>query len=241
MNIGLRLSRFLFLIFLISSIAFSSNFKHFFASFATSFDDTRYEERTNNIRRAVEILNGKTIKKNDTFSFNEALGKRSEEKGFREAKIFRDDGSVGTGFGGGICQVSTTLYNTALLAGLEILERHQHSRPVSYVPFGRDATVSFGKYDLIFKNTLSSDIKILAETKSDKLVIKMFGNRKPNNKMRIISKCLYTKRDVTSKGLISSKGRCVDVTTLRIATKNGIEIFREIISKDKYVLGFISP
>lgn len=121
------------------------------SSFTTYFDGSN-ADRAANIRLAAQKLNGSIIAPNEVFSFNASVGERTEEKGFKRAKIIQN-GKYVYGYGGGVCQVSTTLYNAAALCGLEICEYHPHTLQVSYVPPSRDAMVSGNYCDLKFKNT----------------------------------------------------------------------------------------
>ena len=119
------------------------------------------KERYSNIELACDTLNGTIIKAGDTFSLWNELGCPTEEKGYRKAKAFTPDGGVKKSYGGGICQVSTTIYNAVLeVEGLEVKERHEHSRDVVYIKDGKDAAVSYKSADLKFKNTLDYDVKL---------------------------------------------------------------------------------
>lgn len=119
-------------------------------SFTTYFDANN-TDRSGNIRLAAEKINGSTVESGGEFSFNRTVGARTEESGFKPAKII-EDGKFVLGYGGGVCQVSTTVYNAALLSGLEISEYHPHSLQVGYVAPSRDAMVSGSYFDLKFKN-----------------------------------------------------------------------------------------
>ena len=119
--------------------------------------------RNINIQKAAESLNGVVVPAGGTFSFNESVGPANAASGYKKAQIFVN-GRKSKGFGGGICQVSSTLYNAALDAGVEIVERHPHSLPVDYVPEGKDAATSYGSSDFKFKNTHARSIKIETKT-----------------------------------------------------------------------------
>ena len=99
------------------------------------------------------------------------VGPFGKDSGFKKANILLSDGSSAKGYGGGVCQISSTLYNAALNAGLEITERHQHSRDVTYVEDGKDASVSYDVEDLKIKNNSNSNLKISASTDDDTLTI----------------------------------------------------------------------
>jgi len=115
--------------------------------------------RNENIRLAADALKGKTIQPGEVFSYNNTVGPTTKKNGYKRARIFVS-GKKSYGYGGGVCQVSSTLFNAAELAGMEIIERHNHSLPVEYVPRGKDAATSHGSVDLKFKNTLSYPVKI---------------------------------------------------------------------------------
>lgn len=130
--------------------------------------------RFSNIDLACETLNGTVVKKGDTFSLWEVLGCPTKEKGYKKAKSFTSDGKVIKSYGGGICQVSTTIYNAVLeVKELDIKERHEHSRDVVYIKDGKDAAVSYNTADLKFKNTLDYDIQLEAKVEDNKVKIKL--------------------------------------------------------------------
>ena len=130
--------------------------------------------RYSNIELACETLNGTVVKSGNTFSLWNTLGCPTKEKGYKKAKSFTSDGKVIKSYGGGICQVSTTIYNALLkIDGIKVTERHEHSRDVVYVKDGKDAAVSYKSSDLKFKNNLDYDIKIKANVKNNKVVIKI--------------------------------------------------------------------
>lgn len=124
---------------------------------------TRYDEsninRSINIKLASEKIDGTILMPGETFSYNKVVGKRTEKAGYKEAGVYMN-GKVVDGIGGGICQVSSTLYNAVLEANLEIEARKNHHFITSYVPVSRDATVSYGTIDFKFKNTRNYPIKI---------------------------------------------------------------------------------
>ncbi len=133
------------------------------ASFSTVIGDNS-SGRLTNIRITCSIINGTIINPNETFSFNEIVGKPTAERGYQEAKIIVDH-KTETGIGGGNCQVSSTLYNAVLATGsLTVVERSEHGKEVGYVPKGKDAAVSYGSLDFKFKNTTNHKIKINIST-----------------------------------------------------------------------------
>ena len=130
------------------------------SAFTTYFDSSNFD-RAHNIRLAAATVNGTVLAPGEVFSFNGVVGERTADRGFKSAKII-EKGEFVDGVGGGVCQVSTTLYNAALLAGCQITEFHPHSLAVSYVPPSCDAMVSGTYYDLKFKNSLSEKLYIRA-------------------------------------------------------------------------------
>jgi len=149
------------------------------STFSTNYSQSSFE-RKNNIKIATSSLNGYKIEPNEIFSFNDAIGKRLESKGYLKANIIKD-GEFVKGTGGGVCQVSTTLYNALLLAGINVTETHKHSLPVSYVKPGFDAMVSWGTSDLKFKNTTKHPIIILSNCNGESIIFKIFGDTKDEN------------------------------------------------------------
>ena len=133
-------------------------FKDQLAYFTTSYNMAN-KERVVNLELAADKINGTIIEPGEEFSYNKVVGARTISNGYKEAKIY-SNGKVVDGVGGGICQVSSTLYNTIIYANLNVTERHNHQFLTSYVPEGRDATVAYGAKDLKFINNRSYPIKI---------------------------------------------------------------------------------
>ena len=135
---------------------------------------TDNENRNENIRLACSKLNGLILQPGETLSYNELLGKRTTEAGYKPAPAY-----IGTelvdDIGGGICQVSSTLYLSSLFAELHIVERKNHGYPASYIPLGLDATVNWGTTDLKIQNKYDLPVKILAEATDGFVKIKIMG------------------------------------------------------------------
>lgn len=144
------------------------------ASFTTAFDAS-YKERVHNIELASSILNKHLIAPGDVFSFNQIVGDTTPDKGYKEALIIQG-GEFTTGYGGGVCQVSSTLYNAALLSNMQILERHNHRFMAAYISAGRDAAVSYGTYDLKFRNNRDHHILISARVENGEITIAIVGD-----------------------------------------------------------------
>lgn len=133
--------------------------------------------RLNNIKVALSSINGTCLAPGESFSFNNIVGKRTEARGYKTATAY-SGGTVTEEVGGGICQVSTTLFNAAVKADLKITERHSHSLTVSYVDVGKDAAVDWGNKDLKFTNTSDDDIYIICYLNSEKrVVVEIYGKK----------------------------------------------------------------
>jgi len=212
-------------------------------SYTTKFNSA-HTKRVNNIITAAKALDGKVIPPGSVFSFNESVGPRTKKAGFEEALIIVEKEFV-EGLGGGVCQVSTTLYNAALRANMGILERTKHSRLVGYVPVGLDAAVAYGLLDLKLVNKSEKFMVICTETGKDYLTVKILGEAGPWPKVkinRIIEetiqpKTVYEDDPEIEKGkeFIKQEGKAGYRTRVeRIYTQNGKIISREIISEDIY-------
>ena len=141
------------------------------AKFSTDIID-KSENRQYNIKLACSKINEYKLEPGKTFSFNDVVGKTDEEAGYKTATVIIDEETV-QDYGGGICQISTTLYNAVILSdGLEVIERHVHELPVPYIEEGKDATIS-ENLDFKFKNNLQNSIKIYAEPSEDSLTIRI--------------------------------------------------------------------
>ena len=127
-------------------------------TFQTKILDTD-PERVNNLALCANSLNGTLVASGEEFSFNKTVGERTSDKGYKPARILTGD-EADCAVGGGVCQISSTLFNAAADAGMEIVERHNHQNEVHYVEIGRDAAVSYGTLDFRFKNPLQNSVRI---------------------------------------------------------------------------------
>lgn len=159
-------------------------------SFSTVYNAGNYE-RSHNIALAAQKINGLVLMPGQQFSFNDVVGQRSAQTGFKTAKVYQG-GEIVDGIGGGICQVSTTLYNAVLYADLKIVYRTNHSMPVSYVPSGRDATVSYGSIDFKFSNNQGYPIKLGCSASNGRLVCTVYGIKLQNKKVEITTQTVST-------------------------------------------------
>ncbi|MGI6485251.1 MAG: VanW family protein [Tepidanaerobacteraceae bacterium] len=160
------------------------------AEFSTKFN-VNLKERTENIKLAAEKLDGYIIVPGEVFSFNGVIGERSKQKGYKEAPIFVNNRTV-LGVGGGVCQLSSTIYNLVLLTDLEVVERSNHSLPVSYVPLGRDATVNYDTIDFKFRNNTDMHLLIHANVEDDTLSVAFFGRETIQKNINLYSDTIKT-------------------------------------------------
>ncbi|WP_425807569.1 VanW family protein [Desulfitobacterium sp. Sab5] len=134
------------------------------------------ENRSTNLTLAANKMDKTLLKPGDTLSFNQTVGQRTPESGYKDAYVIINNEYV-PGVGGGICQVSSTLYSAAVLANLPIVERYPHAMAISYIPLGQDATVNYPDLDLKFKNNTASFIYIRTEVKPGILTIRLYGKK----------------------------------------------------------------
>ena len=143
------------------------------AEFSTDYSRSS-EERKHNIALAVKALDGTFIDVGGEFSFNRTVGERSEKRGYKPAKIITK-GKFTEGIGGGVCQVSTTLYNALLLADIPVTEFHPHSLTVSYIEPSFDAMVSFGFADLRAVNRTHNPVIVYAAADGERITVRVYG------------------------------------------------------------------
>lgn len=214
------------------------------ATYTTNYSSSSYS-RANNVELAAEKINGTVLMPGDVFSYNDTVGRRTTQAGFQEAPAYAN-GKVVSEVGGGICQVSSTLYNTVLRSNLEVVDRTNHMFPVSYCPIGTDATVSWGAPDFKFKNNREYAIKIVAETSGRNLTVDIYGlNQDDDCDVEIVSyrtgtvgyRTTYTTDSSLSSGktkVIQSGSNGATSVTYRILKRDGEEVSREEISRDTY-------
>lgn len=222
----------------------NNGIKELVAMYTTLFN-TEDINRSANVKLSAQKINGKLLYPGQVFSYNDTVGPREKSQGFKEAMELIN-GELVPGVGGGVCQVSSTLYNAILLAGLDVVERTNHSKPLSYVPLGRDATVVYNMLDFKFINNSPAPIMIMAETIGNKLIVGVFGQRVLEKNIDIIA----TQQQVIQPAIIKKADPALmpgetkvekpgkpgyEVTVMRIIRDNaGKELKREIISQDKY-------
>ena len=181
--------------------AYAKLFKDELAYMSTHFSTSTVNDknRGDNIKLAVSKINGKILAPGDVFSFNDVVGPRSAAGGYQTAHVYTS-GKVVDGIGGGICQVSTTLYNAVLKADLNVVERRNHMFTVGYVPYGQDATVSYGTTDFKFSNSTKWPIKVVAGvTKNNNVYFSFLGTNEEPAKKVIITNQTIKKIPFTTK------------------------------------------
>lgn len=212
------------------------------STFSTEYA-TSNRDRTTNLRLAAEKIDGTVIMPGETFSYNKIVGKRTVEAGYKEAAIF-SDGEVTDGLGGGICQISTTLYDSVLYANLEIVERRNHMFIPSYVGGGRDATVVWGSTDFKFKNNRNYPIKISMTVSGGIARATIYGVKTENDYdisletefiKSIPYKTVYKNYSEYRTGTVVQSGKNGSVVdTYKVYKKNGEVVKREKITRDTY-------
>ena len=201
------------------------------------------KDRTTNLRLAASKINGKVIMPGEVFSYNRVVGKRTIAAGYKNAPIY-SKGQVVDGLGGGICQVSSTLYNAALLSDMTIVSRTNHMFVPSYVKGGRDATVVWGSIDFKFRNDRNYPIKIEASVSDGVCYVAFYGLKNENElEIQIQTDVIRTikfntireKRAGYSSGDVIQGGQNGSVVdSYRLYYQNGNLIEREKLSRDTY-------
>lgn len=214
------------------------------ATYSTRYDPTN-KNRSNNIAISTEKIDGTIIMPGETFSYNQTVGERTIAEGYKEAGAYAG-GRVVQDVGGGICQTSSTLYNAALLANLEIVDRSNHQFLTSYVDAGRDATVAWGSIDFQFKNTRTYPIKIEATAKNGVCTMSIYGIKEETEYEVVIQSEVLSYIPFTTKyeddetldegeEVVEQSGyRGCTSEAYRILKQNGEVVSKTLLSKDTY-------
>ncbi|MCI3923358.1 VanW family protein [Paenibacillus sp. TRM 82003] len=213
------------------------------ASYRTSFA-TSGAGRRHNVTKTASVVHDMLLAPGDVFDYAKVIKETEKVFGFREAPVILN-GKLVPGVGGGICQVSTTLYNAVLRAGLEIVERRNHSLPVSYAPLGQDATFASGYINFKFKNSTGKHLLIRTSSANNTLTVKLFGTMDKNVSYEIKSTTLkeidppkkFVKNASLPKGsveLLKAGKVGYVVETYRYKKVGGKVVDKERISKDTY-------
>lgn len=219
-------------------------FKDNLGAYSSYYNISNYN-RSINVELASKKINNVILLPGETFSYNQVVGERTFENGFKEASVYTSSGVV-NGLGGGICQVSSTLYNSVLLANLEVVERRNHRYAVSYVPLGRDATVAYGSIDFRFKNNRTYPIKIVSYAQNGVLNISIMGIKEKTeyevsittNKLQTIP---YQTKYIEDSSLPAGTQKQTQYgdngykyETYKTLSLNGNVVSSELISNDSY-------
>ena len=219
-------------------------FKNRIAYSTTKYDSTNVNRATN-LEIAASKIDGIVLEPGEIFSFNKVVGERTAKNGFKEAIIY-SDGELDYGIGGGICQISSNLYYTALKANLNIIERKNHSMTVNYLPIGCDATVSYGSVDFKFQNSRSYPIKISATVVSGVITVSIYGVSEENEyKVDIVVETtqkddyetVYEYSSSVPEGTeqIKQTGKYgYKCSTYRVLYQNGKMVSKDLLSTDTY-------
>lgn len=222
----------------------SEAFPDLLSTYSTRYDASNIN-RSTNLRIACQKINDKVVLPGETFSYNKTLGERTAAAGYKNAKVY-ENGQVVDGIGGGICQISSTLYNSVLMANMKATERRNHMFVTSYTPAGRDATVVYGITDFKFKNTRTYAIKIKASCSNGIATVSIYGIKEENEykvsfSTKTISTIPYTIKYIDDNTLTAGKEKVsqlgangVITETYIIKSLNGKVVSTELLSKDTY-------
>ena len=222
----------------------SEGFPDLLAEFSTNYNPGA-KDRTTNLRLASNKINNTVVLPGETFSYNKVVGKRTTEAGYKEAPSYAG-GKVVNDIGGGICQITSTLYNAVVLANLDIVSRSNHQFVPSYVKAGRDATVVYGAIDFKFKNTRKYPIKIKSTVSGGVARVQIYGMKeeteyevKIETKITgsIPMKTVYEDDPTLEKGKekVEQKGHNGTYSeAYKVVYLNGKVVSRTLLSKDKY-------
>lgn len=195
-----------------------------------------------NARLAAERLNGVVIAPGEVLSFNRTVGPWTADRGYLRAPVSYD-GELLAAWGGGVCQTSTTVYNAALLAGLEIVERHRHEYPPRYVPPGRDAAVAYPAVDLALRNPYPWPVRLVTDAAHDALRVSVFGTQRPAGGVAVTEEvrsvvpatAVVQTDDTLSPHRVLNPGQTgFEVQVFRSYRRGPESVRRELVSSDYY-------
>jgi vancomycin resistance protein VanW len=219
------------------ALAADDAFSHIWGGFSTSLQ-LRSDQQRHNTATAARDLDRVIIAPGETFSFNERVGARDTGKGYRAAPIITASGLLQDIPGGGICQLASTIYNAGLLAGMQVVERHPHSRTVGHVPPGRDATIASWRKDLKLKNPFPYPLQLRIALNQNRLTTSLHGPvEKPFSaeifvsRTRLVSDTVVVGSSAATPQQQGASGFSTE--TRRIIRENG-QVRNELISQDIY-------
>ncbi len=213
------------------------------ASFSTNFNP-QAKERVENLRIASDMTDGKILLPGEIFSVNKTIGPITKANGYKDAPVIVN-GRLQSDVGGGVCQVSTTLYNAVVRANLEIVERQHHSMPVSYVPLGQDAAIAGDWKDFKFKNNSDYPIYIEMYIENNQIIANLYSNKELKQEISLETEIILTispktiyqrdsSKDITYKKVEREGKSGYQVHVYKVLYKNGKVIQRELLHKDYY-------
>ena len=219
-----------------------SGFTYLLSSVYSEF--TTNSNRTTNIKLAAQAMNDKVVNPGETFSFNSVVGDTTAEKGYKEATVYTSAGTE-QGLGGGICQVSSTLYNACLYANVDIVSRSNHSYTVTYLPPARDAAISYPNQDFKFKNNYDFPIKIFTKVSGNRITVEFHATQPVNLKVELESVTLSTTKYTTVRKETNTlkKGKTKTDTSghngmvaelYKVVTIDGVAGPRVLVNKSTY-------
>ncbi|WP_246545498.1 VanW family protein [Pelotalea chapellei] len=221
-----------------AATAAAEGYTHLWGGFSTPLAGRSPQQRHNAARAAAD-LNGIIVPPGATLSLNDILGVRLAEKGYEIAPMVTDKGTLEDVTGGGICQIASTIYNAALDAGLQVVERHPHSRVVHYVPPGRDATVAGWLKDLKVRNPHEVPLQLGMDASSERLTAAFRGIRPKNFRVELKTEIIPLEPETavvsSSKWAVSPQkgGSGYSALTRRII-RSGDRVQDEVLSRDRY-------
>ena len=203
--------------------------------------------RSSNIALAASLVNNRVLMPGEEFSYNDTVGERTPSAGFKIAHVYMNN-EVADGIGGGICQVSSTLYCAALYANMEITARTCHQLPVTYVPLGQDATVDYGNIDFKFKNNTPYPLKISASAGGGTVYVSIYGYKDVDEKVELypvrtgtvepsVTETPDDTLPIGEKKVEKEGSSGCTVETYKTVTKNGVTGERVFVSRSTYAGG----
>lgn len=219
-------------------------FPDLLAAFSTNYQASNVS-RTTNLRLAANKINGTVLLPNEEFSYNKVVGERTEKAGYKMAATY-SNGQVVDGLGGGICQISSTLYDAVVMANLNVTTRRNHQFVTSYLPAGKDATVVWGSQDFKFVNTRKYPIRIVATVERGVATVQIWGVKEEveydiSIETKKIATIAYTTQYVQDSSLPAGQQKVVQagsngrkVEAYKVTKLNGQIVSTTLLSRDTY-------
>lgn len=219
-------------------------FPDLLSTFSTNYQESN-KDRTTNLKLSANKINGTVLLPNEEFSYNKVVGERTVEAGYKEAATF-SNGKVVDGLGGGICQISSTLYDAVVIANLNVTTRRNHQFVTSYIPAGKDATVVWGSQDFKFVNSRKYPIRITATVENGVATIQVWGVKEEveydiSIETKKIATINYTTEYVQDSSLPAGQQKVVQagsngrkVEAYKVTKLNGQVVSTTLLSRDTY-------